>query len=434
MEEINNNLNTKIEEQGEEIIKNNTQIKKQKDIINDLNKKINDLKDNNNELNNEIENLNNKITKLNNNIDEKNNLINKYFINIKEEQNKNSILEEKSKELKEKISKLQGDLDKIKLKNNYTENNVAYHTINETSDKKKDIILSQKESFQRRFKRLHTNSTKNTDLRNNNYELNNYSNHNSNTINVITSNNFKYNCNNTQQDENTANVNINKDEIVDFNPENYIIINSFKLTQNFKWILFKKNKNKNSIPTKRFSSNLISRRNSRHRNRNKSNDPKKTLGDISNEELNINTNNNINYENDSFSDFIWKPQKNRKEFLEFDSIINNNDSIDKDKKIQELEKNIKNLEDKLDKKEKDFNRVNMTYAKLFNRNKNPENNIDKLLDEIDKLKKENKKLKSEHNFIGLSFIADDLECSQFIDDKCFGDILTGLDKNNISIP
>ena len=120
--------------------------------------------------------------------------------------------------------------------------------------------------------------------------------------------------------------------------------------------------------------------------------------------------------------------------------MKNNDSIDKDKRIEELEKNIKNLEDKLDKKEKDFNRINMTYAKLFNRKKNPENNIDKLLDEIDSLKKENKnlnininKLKSEHNFIGLSFIADDLEGSQFIDDKCFGEILNGLEKNNNSI-
>ena len=39
------------------------------------------------------------------------------------------------------------------------------------------------------------------------------------------------------------------------------------------------------------------------------------------------------------------------------------------------------------------------------------------------------KIKSEHNFIGLSFIADDLEASEFIDDKCFGDILNVLDKD-----
>jgi len=36
-----------------------------------------------------------------------------------------------------------------------------------------------------------------------------------------------------------------------------------------------------------------------------------------------------------------------------------------------LENNIKELEDKLDKKEKDFNRINLTYARLINRNKNP---------------------------------------------------------------
>ena len=36
------------------------------------------------------------------------------------------------------------------------------------------------------------------------------------------------------------------------------------------------------------------------------------------------------------------------------------------------------------------------------------------------------KLKSEQQFIGLSFIEDDLEAEQFIDDKCFEDILDDL--------
>ena len=51
---------------------------------------------------------------------------------------------------------------------------------------------------------------------------------------------------------------------------------------------------------------------------------------------------------------------------------------------------------------------------------------------IYKLKKENRalnininKLKSEH-FLGLLLISDDLEGSQFIEDKCVGDILNGL--------
>ena len=235
--------------------------------------------------------------------------------------------------------------------------------------------------------------------------------------------------------ESSKNVNMNVPKLnkeIEFTPENYIIINTFKLTNNFKWVLFKKNKNKDSFPSKRYSTNMIIKRNKHYLNRNKSNDPRKMENMSNTEEYNIN-----NYDNDSFSDFIWKPQKNRKDFLDFESVVDKNESIDKDKKIEEMEKNIKILEDKLEKKEKDFNRVNMTYAKLINRNKNPENNVDKLLDEIDKLKKENKnlnkninKLKSEHNFIGLSFIADDLEASEFIDDKCFGDILTGLDKDN----
>ena len=416
-EEINSNLNIKIEKHGEEIIQYNTELKKQKNLINELNKKILNLKDKNNEYDNEVLNLNNKISQLNINIEEKNNLINKYFINIKEEQNKKIILEEKNKDLLAKISRLQNDLDKI------IEKKQQYNTINTNSNIDKDTIINQKEHFYRRFRRLHTSKTNNNDLK-----YNDLSDHGK-TINTLSSYNFK----------NKTNTNLNnvpkiKTEIIDFTPDNYIIVNSFKLTNTFKWLLFKKNKNKNSFPTKRYSSNLHLRKNLRQFNRNKSNDPKKHADDFSNtDETNINN----NYDNDSFSDFVWKPQRNRKEFLEFESIINNNDSINKDKKIEELEKNIKNLEDKLDKKEKDFNRVNMTYAKLFNRNKNPENNIDKLLDEIEKLKKENKnlnininKLKSEHNFIGLSFIADDLEGSQFIDDKCFGEILNGLDKNN----
>ena len=188
--------------------------------------------------------------------------------------------------------------------------------------------------------------------------------------------------------------------------------------------MFKKNKN---ASTPKFSCNTFQKRSSRRLFRNKSNDPRKNNIDLDEK--------NNNFDNDSFSDFIWKPQKSRNEFIDFNTAQNiYNDSIDKEKKIKNLENNIKELEDKLDKKEKDFNRINMTYARLINRNKNPENNIDKLLDEIYKLKKENKalnininKLKSEHNFIGLSFIADDLEGSQFIEDKCVGDILNGLD-------
>ena len=72
------------------------------------------------------------------------------------------------------------------------------------------------------------------------------------------------------------------------------------------------------------------------------------------------------------------------------------------------------------------------------KNKNYEEQ-DKLIEMIDKLKKENSnlnniivKLRTEKNDdVGLSFIDNDLEGSKFLDDKCFEEILTSLDKNNV---
>ena len=95
------------------------------------------------------------------------------------------------------------------------------------------------------------------------------------------------------------------------------------------------------------------------------------------------------------------------------------------------------MELKLDKKEKDFNRLNLNYAKMINKSKKQENiNNEELVQKLEKARDENKKLrntitkyKSEQQFIGISFIADDLEGEQFIDDKCFEEILNGLEEN-----
>ena len=96
------------------------------------------------------------------------------------------------------------------------------------------------------------------------------------------------------------------------------------------------------------------------------------------------------------------------------------------KQIENLEEKKKDLEDKLLKKESDYNRLSMNYAKLFNRKKNDNRDPDKLKSEIDKLKKENKiltnkinKYKEEGNVIGISFIEDDVEGPQFIDELNF---------------
>ena len=70
---------------------------------------------------------------------------------------------------------------------------------------------------------------------------------------------------------------------------------------------------------------------------------------------------------------------------------------------------------------------------MIKNSKNPENIEEKMAEKLEKLREENKKLianitklKSEQQFIGLSFIEDDLETEQFIDDKCFEDILDNL--------
>lgn len=82
----------------------------------------------------------------------------------------------------------------------------------------------------------------------------------------------------------------------------------------------------------------------------------------------------------------------------------------------------------------------MNYAKLFKRTKIPDEIYDKLLENNEKLKNENKLLKkkvdnfkSTQDFIRMSFIADDLEGSRFIDDKCFEEILDGLVEKKIDM-
>ena len=139
--------------------------------------------------------------------------------------------------------------------------------------------------------------------------------------------------------------------------------------------------------------------------------------------------------NDNYKDYVWKPLKKEKEFNDFGPLPEI-ESVDDKNKINEMDKKIKDLKDKLSKKEDDYNRMNINYAKLLKKTKNPENNQEKLMDTINKLKIENKKLnnsltkyKSEKNIIGISFIEDDLEGSFFIDNFCFDTILDEINKS-----
>ena len=137
----------------------------------------------------------------------------------------------------------------------------------------------------------------------------------------------------------------------------------------------------------------------------------------------------------NYDNYIWKPMKNPKDFNDFGNLPQS-ESIDDKSKISEMEKEMKELKDKLLRKEDDYNRVNINYAKLLKKTKNPENNQEKLIETINKLKIENKKLnnslikcKSEKKIIGISFIEDDLEGSFFIDNFNFDTILDEINKS-----
>ena len=234
----------------------------------------------------------------------------------------------------------------------------------------------------------------------------------------------------------STNINSNKifDQNLDDNditPENYTIVKYFKLGNKLKWYLLKKIKKQNneyivSDPSPSPSQSNYKQSYRRYKI--------------------LRTNTNYKFSNerkdDSYSDYIWKANKNERDFINFN--FNNIENIDNDKnecsisrerkkKINELELCIKDLEEKLEKKENDCNRINLNYAKLFKRTKIPDEVYDKLLENNEKLKNENKLLKkkldnfkSTQDFIRMSFIADDLEGSRFIDDKCFEEILDGL--------
>jgi hypothetical protein len=105
--------------------------------------------------------------------------------------------------------------------------------------------------------------------------------------------------------------------------------------------------------------------------------------------------------------------------------------------IEELKGKIQKLERKMIEKEKEYEVLYINYNILNQKNKNYEEQ-DKLIEMIDKLKKENRELNTiilkykteKKDDIGLSFIDNDLEGSKFLDDKCFEDILSSLDKKD----
>ena len=153
-----------------------------------------------------------------------------------------------------------------------------------------------------------------------------------------------------EKDKEKGNTNTNP--TIEITPDNYDLIKIIKLKNNLKWYLFKKLKvkSKKREKEKEYKTKTISRRFRYYSH-------KKDENALKESEEN-------NQSNDSYSNYLWKPQKNRKEFLDF-CLNEKETSEDKQKKIENLEKNLKEMELKLDKKEKDFNRLNLNYAKMI---------------------------------------------------------------------
>ena len=372
-----------------EIKKLNEIINKDKTIINDLtltnnnlNKQISKFQNENNKIKREIIDINNK----------KENYEERYYKlskELNEEKELNSFNEQKIKKLERKLEEYNvNDFDDSKTKT-YKINKI--NKVNEIEVEKltKKFYHSPPYAYRKNTSTFSTNNT---------------------------SNNRRILANNLDE--------------IEISPERYTIIKQFKLSNNLKWNLLKKIRKQNS-GLKEENNSPKSSHASKQQNRR-----------IHYLKLNSKSNHNI-FNDDSYSDFVWKPNKNEKDFINFNMDLIENDlndnsiSREKQKKINDLETRVKDLEEKLEKKENDCHRINLNYAKLFKRAKIPELSYDKLLENIDKLKEENKNLnkkienlKINQNFIGFSFIEDDLEGSRFIDDKCFEEILNEIDKKS----
>ena len=380
----------------------------------------------------------------NSNLSEIKKLKDKLNENIVNSENEKKTLKEEIQELTEKnndinnqISELQKENDKLKQEiNDINKINEEYKDkntkLNKELNDERDINIFNEQNIkdlERKLEEYQINEF--DDEKTKTYKINKINKVNEIEMEKLTKKfyNSPYYRKNTStfSTNNTTNkiIFINNFEELEISPDNYTIIKQFKLTNNLKWYLLKKLKKHSSGQKEENSPSP--KPGSKHQSRR-----------YKYFKLNSKSNNNI-YNDDSYSDFIWKSNKNEKDFINFNKDIiddeknENSFNKEKQKKITELESYIKELEEKLEKKENDCNRINLNYAKLFKRSKMPELSYDKLLDNIDKLKEENKNLKAKienlklnQNFIGFSFIEDDLEGSRFIDDNCFEEILSEL--------
>ena len=339
-----------------------------KSKINEITKEKNEIEKKNNELkiivNNyknekQLNNANNNSNRnINNLLESKrlNDILNKNLVNLETEKKnlKKTIqeLSEKNNNLNREINELKKENENLnKIKEEYIE---KYDKISKELNDEKDINIFNEEKIKKLERKLEE------------YQINEFDEHKTKTfkkgtihkVNEIEMEKLSkkiyhspyYHKNTSTFSTNTTTNRIvlgNNLEELEVTPENYVIIKQFKLTDNLKWYLLKKIKKNNSRPKE--DNSPSPNQGSKPRSRR-----------IKYLKLNSKSNNNI-FNDDSYSDFIWKSNKNEKDFINFNTeIIDNNlndnfTNKENQKKITELESNIKELEEKLEKKVNDCN-------------------------------------------------------------------------------
>ena len=424
--------NKELESKIDDLTLKNNHLSKENISLKYSRKELPKQNNNANDQNKITEELNKKITKL---LLEKNELEK----NNKQLKNINNELNSEKNDLEKKLSKSLKDIEMInrnmkelsEIKDNYRD---KYQKINEELNNEKQII----KNLEKQLIGVYEN---NNNLYEDDSKIRTYRKIKKNKINEIEleklikipHNSPQYNHKNisrfsTNNTYNTKKI-YNSTEDPELSPENYSLVKQIQINK-FKWYLFKKIKknifteiNLNQALLQKQGVQPLYRRYQYLKLNSKTKKEKEKLNE------------------DSYSDFIWKTQKDEKDFNNFNlENINKDDIIyenEKEKQINELQTCIKELKDKLSKTENDCNRINLNYAKLVKRTKKPEIPYEKLLEENNKLKNENRllnkkieKLIENQKFIGISFIEDDLEGSKFIDDIGFENILEEITKSS----
>ena len=143
------------------------------------------------------------------------------------------------------------------------------------------------------------------------------------------------------------------------------------------------------------------------------------------------TQNPNNSSDSTIEDYFWKPLLVKGEFDHFDNLPFST-SIEHQKEIESLQQDQLELIDKLAKKEREYNRLNLQTVKLINKQKIGDPGQERLQDVVDRLKEEIKYLQSalqeaKKNNVALSFIND--EQDDFGDENNINEILAELSKN-----